>query len=72
MIKKEWHFLQEYNTQEKIRQIAEEVVDRLSDQINDTVRGVVKVRLQIPREDEYSEFNKKIYSEVTSKLKHFL
>ena len=72
MIKKEWHFLQEYNTQEKIRQIAEEVVDRLSDQIPDTVRGVVKVRLQIPREDEYSEFNKKIYSEVTSKLKHFL
>jgi|TARA_B110000285_G_C14586926_1_gene364645 hypothetical protein len=72
MIKKEWHFLQEYNTQEKIRQIAEEVVDRLSDQIHDTVRGVVKVRLQIPREDEYSEFNKKIYSEVTSKLKHFL
>ena len=72
MIKKEWHFLQEYNTQEKIRQIAEEVVDRLSDQIHDTVRGVVKVRLQIPREDEYREFNKKIYSEVTSKLKHFL
>jgi len=72
MIKKEWHFLQEYNTQEKIRQIVEEVVDRLSDQIHDTVRGVVKVRLQIPREDEYSEFNKKIYSEVTSKLKHFL
>jgi hypothetical protein len=72
MTKKEWYFPHDYEEQEKIIQIAEEVVDRLSDQIHDTIRGVVKARFKVPREDEYSEFNKKIYSEVTSKLKHFL
>ena len=49
MTKKEWYFPHDYEEQEKIIQIAEEVVDRLSDQIHDTIRGVVKARFKVPR-----------------------